>query len=80
MWVEILTTDVTGKFVTSIPIDNVPRIYQENWPLALKRFLIMVGLSMQNLMANITSFSPWPEQHEVGSGVILPCNYIIRKR
>ena len=33
---------------------------------------------MQNLMANITSFSPWPEQHEVGSGAILPCNYIIR--
>jgi len=53
-------------------------MYQENWPLALERFLIMVGLSMQNLMANITSFSPWPEQHEVGSGVILPCNYIIR--
>jgi len=33
---------------------------------------------MQYLMANITSFSPWPEQHEVGSGAILPCNYIIR--
>jgi len=46
--------------------------------MALERFLIMVGLSMQNLMANITIFSPWPEQHEVGSGVILPCNYIIR--
>jgi len=21
---------------------------------------------------------PWPEQHKVGGGVILPCNYIIR--
>jgi len=52
-------------------------MYQRNWPLALERFLIMEGLSMQTLMANITSFSPWPEQHEVGSGAILPCNYII---
>jgi len=27
-------------------------MYLENWPLALERFLIMVGLSIQNLMAN----------------------------
>jgi len=41
------------------------RMYQENWPLALDRFLIMVGLSIQNLMANqplAPSPSPWPEQ------------------
>jgi len=54
------------------------RMYQEHWPLALERFLIIVGLSVQNLLANVTSFSPWPEQHEVGSGAILLCNYIIR--
>jgi len=34
--------------VTGLPTENV----QENWPLALERLLIMVGLSMQNLMAN----------------------------
>jgi len=28
------------------------RMYLENWPLALERFLIMAGLSMQKLMAN----------------------------
>jgi len=27
-------------------------MYQENWPLALERFLIMVGKSMQNHMSN----------------------------
>jgi len=26
----------------------------------------------------VPSPSPWPEQHEVGVGVIRPCNYIIR--
>jgi len=28
------------------------RMYQKNWPLASERFLIMVGLFMQNIMAN----------------------------
>ena len=27
-------------------------MYQENWPLALERFFIIVILSVQNLMAN----------------------------
>jgi len=41
---QLVLLDVTG-----LPTENV---YQENWPLALERFLIMVGLSMQNVMAN----------------------------
>jgi len=36
--------------VTGLPTENV--MYQENWSLALERLLMMVGLSMQNLMAN----------------------------
>jgi len=53
------------------------RMYQENWSLALERLLMMVGLSMQNLMAN-QPLAPHLGLSEVSGGVILPCNYIIR--
>jgi len=36
--------------VTGLPTENVPR--ELTTVLALERFLMMVGISMQNLMAN----------------------------
>ena len=53
-------------------------MYQENWPLALEVLDNGVTIHAEPYGEPAPSPSPWPEQHEVGSGAILPCNYIIR--
>jgi len=54
------------------------RMYQENWPLALEVLDNGGTIHSEPYGAPAPFPSPWPEQHEVGFGVILPCSYIIR--
>jgi len=61
--------------VTSIPTENVPR----ELATCFREVLDNGGtIHAEPYGEPAPSPSHWPEQHEVGGGVILPCNYIIR--
>ena len=60
-------------FNTGLPTENVPRelatcfreVLDNGWTIHAEPY-----------GEPVPSPSPWPEQHEVGVGVILPCSYI----
>jgi len=60
--------------VTGLPVENVPR----ELATCFRGVLDNGGTILAEPYGEpASSPSPWPEQHEVGVGVILPCNYII---
>jgi len=61
--------------VTGLPIENVPR----ELATCFREVLDIGGTFYAEPYGEpAPSPSPWPEQQEVGGGVILQCNYIIR--
>ena len=61
--------------VTDLPTENVPK----GLVTCFREVLDNGGtIHPEPYGEPAPSHSPWPEQHEVGSRVILPCNYIIR--
>jgi len=62
-------------FNTGLPTENLPRelatcfreVLDNGWTIHAEPY-----------GEPFPSPSPWPEQHEIGVGVILPCSYIIR--
>jgi len=67
---QLVLFDVTG-----LPTENVPRELATCFREVLDND---ETLHSEPYGETAPSPSPWPEQHEVGVGVILPCSYIIR--
>jgi len=47
-----LSTEINVNWYCLMLLAYPQKMYQDNWPLALERFLILVELSIQNLMVN----------------------------
>ena len=61
--------------VTGLPTENVPRELATCFKVVLDK---SETIHSEPYGEPAPSLSPWPEQHEVDVGVILPCSYIIR--
>jgi len=61
--------------VTGLSIENVPRELASGFREVLDN---CVTIHAEPYGEPAPSPSSWPKQHEVGSGAILPCNYIDR--
>lgn len=67
---QLVLSDVAG-----LPIGHVPK----ELAICFREILDNDGTVHAEPCGDpVPSSSPWPEQHEVGGGVIIPCNYIIR--
>ena len=76
MWIpdDMLTDDKRYLYLSDsvgLPVEHVPR---ELAPI----FRSVLEDGAQTFGDPVPSTHPWPEQHEPGGGIVLPCHYIIQ--
>ena len=67
---QLMLTDVAG-----LPLGHVPRGLGHCFRQALDMNGMITAIPTGNPMP---SFSPWPQQHESGGGIVIPCTYKIK--
>ena len=67
---QLMLSDVAG-----LPVGHVPRELAPSFQVVLDNG---GTVHAEPCGDPVPSTYPWPEQHEVGGGVVLPCDYIIK--